>query len=465
MKSFHPHIYQYLIEREIIDTPRCAIWSFMGSGKTAATLSALSQLIPIHGPALIVAPTLVAKDVWPGEVEKWEELSHLKVSAIVGELPRRLLALSRKADVYTVNFEQIQWLIKHLGDSWSFKIVVVDESSKLRGFRGSFQRSKLDKEFLRTGGGKQSSALAKVAFSKVERFIELTGTPAPNGVKNLWPQAWFLDGGKRLGNSYDAFSKRWFERSRNGFDIIPKQNADVEIQNKLSDITYALIATDWFKLDDPIPREVYITLPPKARIHYNEMQDKLFTEIRTKGIEAVNAGSRDIKCSQLANGAIYTDDGKSFEIVHDEKVKALDRVYEEAEGMPILVVYQFKHDLAIIRKAFPKFKVLDKKRQTVKDWNSGKYPGMILHAASAGHGNNFQDGGNIIVFFGLGWDLELYEQVLERIGPARQLQSGHARPVYVYHILAKDTIDELKLERLKTKRSVEDLLLEAASKN
>ena len=466
MKPFTPRPYQKLITERILNQPRCAIWSFLGSGKTAATLTALDILIPIEDTkTLIIAPPLVAKDVWPGECEKWQELSHLKVSAIVGDLPSRIRAINTEADIYTTNFEQLSWIVDYFGTKWPFGTVVVDESSKLRGFRGSFQRSKKGTPFLRVGGGKRTAALAKIAFSKVKRFIELTGTPAPNGLKNLWGQIWYLDGGKRLGNSYTAFSRRWFTKSWNGFDIIPLPHADKEIRERVADITFALKASDWFDLKKPVITNVYVDLPPKAFKVYKDMEEEYYAEIRGKGVEAVNAGGRDIRCSQIANGALYTDERKNFEIVHDEKVKALENIIEEAEGMPIIVVYVFKHDLAVLKKAFPNGKALDKDRKTVSDWNKGKIPLMFLHAASAGHGNNFQDGGNIIVFYGIDWDLELYEQVNERIGPVRQLQSGYDRNVFVYHILARDTIDEVKLKRLETKRSVQELLIEAASKN
>lgn len=465
MKSFKPRPYQLLIRDRILQQKRCAIWAFLGSGKTASTLSALDILLPLEDTkALIIAPPLVAKDVWPGETEKWEELSHLRVSAIVGNLSERLRALNTEADIYTTNFEQLPWLIGHFGEKWPFEIVVVDESSKLRGFRGSFQRSRKGTPFLRTGGGKRTAALAKIAFSKVKRFIELTGTPAPNGLKNLWGQIWYLDGGKRLGNSYSAFSQRWFKQSWNGFDIIPLPTADKEIRERVADITFALKASDWFDLKEPIVTDVFVDLPPKALANYKAMEKEFYTEIRGKGVEAVNAGGRDIRLSQIANGAIYVDEKKSFEIVHDEKIKALESIVEEAEGMPILVSYVFKHDLEVLKKAFPRGKALDKDRQTVKDWNAGKIPMLFAHPAAAGHGNNFQDGGNIIVFYGIDWDLELYEQINERIGPVRQLQSGYDRNVFVYRILARNTIDEVKRERLKTKRSVQDLLIEAASK-
>jgi len=466
MKTLVPRPYQKLIRDRILKKKRTAIWAFMGSGKTAATLLAIDLLkIVEDSPVLIVAPKLVAQVVWSDEVAKWSNFRHLTVSTVVGALSTRNRALAREADIYTVNFEQLPWLVDKLGDEWPFKTVVVDESSKLRGFRGSIQTSKTGKKFLRAGGTSRASALAKVAFSKVDRFIELTGTPAPNGIETLWGQMWFLDAGRRLGNTFSAFSRRWFSVGWDKYSLVPHPHAEEEVRERIADITFALRAEDWFDLKKPIVTNVMVELPPKARRMYREMEKDFYTEINKRGVNAPNAAVKAGKCSQLANGAVYVEEaGGAFEELHTSKIAALDRIVEEAGGMPVLVVYQFKHDLKRLLKAFPKGRKLDGKPATVKKWNSGGLPLMFLHAASAGHGNNFQDGGNIIVCFGMDWDLELYEQVLERIGPVRQLQSGHDRAVFVYHILAKGTIDELKLERLRTKASVQELLLREASK-
>lgn len=464
MKVLTPRPYQILIRDQILLNPRTAVWSFMGSGKTAATLLAIDILQTFGGgPALVVAPKLVAETVWVGETQKWSNLSHLRVSCIVGDLGRRVRALQAEADVYTVNFEQLIWLTEYLGDKWPFETVVIDESSKLRGFRGSIQTSKLGKKFLRTGGTKSACALAKVAFGKVKRFIELTGTPAPNGLKNLWGQLWFLDQGERLGNCYDAFTQRWYKVGYDGYTLEPYPHSEKEITDLCADLCFALEAKDWFDLKDPIVTNIFVDLPKKARAAYDEMEKDFYTEINQKGVDAANAAVKSGKLLQITNGAIYTED-KKIEEIHDEKITALKSVFEEACGMPVLVVYQYTHDLKRLLKAFPQGKALDGKPSTVNAWNRGEIPIMFLHAASAGHGNNFQDGGNIMVCFGLGWDLELYSQVLERIGPVRQRQSGYDRPVYTYHILARGTIDEVVLERLETKRAVQDLLTEKAAR-
>lgn len=464
--KYVPKPYQPLITNWIIDNKRLAIWSFMGSGKTSATLMALDSILLIEGgPMLVIAPKLPARDVWPGEVKKWDELKHLKVSPVLGDLHDRLRALATPADIYTVNFEQVPWIIKHFGDAWPFKTVVVDESSKLKGFRGSTQVSKTGKKFVRSGGTLRSGMLAKIAHTKVERFIELTGTPSPNGLKTLWGPQWFIDAGAALGNTFTSFTMRWFRQGYDGYTIEPLPHADKEIRERCQPTCFALKVDDWFKLDAPIVNDIYVDLPPHALKLYKNMEKEMYAEINRHGVTAVNAGAKSNKCSQMANGAVYVDEHRDqFEILHDVKLQALESIVEESVGMPILVAYNYKHDLKRLKKAFPHGRALDDKAQTVRDWNAGKIPLMFTHPASAGHGNNFQDGGNIIVYFGLDWDLELYMQILDRIGPVRQFQSGYNRPVFVHRILSRNTIDDLKLARLTSKRSVQDLLIEAAAR-
>lgn len=444
------------------------MWSFCGSGKTAATLSALDVIAGATGePILIVAPPLVAAVVWPDEVLKWKEFSHLTVSPLVGNPKERFTALHKKADIYTISFENLAWLSDKVEPDWPFKTVVVDEATKLRGVRCSFRRKKDGTLSLRKAGSKRACVLATWAFSKVDRFIELTGTPAPNGIEGIWGQAWFLDAGKRLGNCFSAFANRWFTQSHNGFGLKPLPNAEKEIRDRITDVCFAVRSEDWFDLEKPIVRDVFVDLPEAAKQQYRDMEREMYIEIGEKGVEAVNAGGRDIRCAQIANGAIYSSpDPKDnhYEILHDAKLEALENIVAEANGMPVLVVWQFAHDEERILKYFKNAKALAGKQAVARAWNKGEVPIMTLHAASAGHGNNFQDGGNIIVFFGTGWDLELYEQVIERIGPARQKASGYDRNVFVYRILARNTIDEVQAARIETKRSIQELLLEAAAK-
>jgi SNF2 family DNA or RNA helicase len=244
------------------------------------------------------------------------------------------------------------------------------------------------------------------------------------------------------------------------------KSAQVEIQEKLKDVCLTISAKDWFDLRQPIVTNIEVILPVKARKHYNEMEKEMFTSLDTgHAIEAFNAAAKTQKCLQIANGAMYVGEGAiEWTELHKAKLDALDSVIEEAAGMPVLVAYHFKSDLARLLKAFPQGRQLDKNPQTIRDWNEGKIPVLFAHPASAGHGLNLQDGGNIIVFFGLNWNLEEHLQIIERIGPTRQLQAGYDRPVFIYRIIAKDTVDDLVLERLETKKEVQEILMTAMKK-
>lgn len=450
-RPFVPRPYQHAIIDHIVDKPRCGVWAGMGLGKTSATLAALDRLSLVEDifPALVVAPLRVAQTTWPDEVAKWAEFKHLRVMPVVGTEQERIAALNTPADIYAINYENLPWLVEYLAENWRFKTVVGDESTKLKGFR------------LRQGT-KRARALARVAHSKVQRFIELTGTPSPNGLQDLWGQAWFLDAGVRLGRTYDAFSQRWFQRSFDGYGMDPLPFAQEQIEGKLRDVCLSLNAEDYFDLREPIVNNIYVDLPRKARALYDDMERRMFAEIEGHEVEAFNAASRTMKCLQLANGAAYVgEDAEKWVEVHDGKIQALESIVEEAAGMPVLVAYHFRSDLDRLRKAFPKGRVLDKHPSTVAEWNRGCIPLLFAHPASAGHGLNLQDGGNIIAFFGHNWNLEEYQQIIERIGPTRQMQAGHDRPVFIHHIIARGTVDELVMARRESKREVQDLLMEA----
>jgi len=311
-------------------------------------------------------------------------------------------------------------------------------------------------------GTERAKALGRVAHTKIKRFVELTGTPSPNGLQDLWGQIWFLDQGQRLGRTFDSFKQRWFRPDPSGFGVQPLPHAQDEIQTKLRDLCLTIEAKDWFDLRDPIVTNVYVDMPVKARQLYRQFEKEMFMQLGDHEVEAFNAAARTVKCLQLANGAAYVgEDNSQWHEVHDAKLQALESVIEEANGMPVLVAYQFKSDLARLLKAFKKGRALDKDPQTIRDWNAGKIPVLFAHPASAGHGLNLQDGGNILAFFGLDWNLENRLQIIERIGPTRQLQAGHNRPMFIYNIIARDTVDDLVLKRVETKREVQDLLLEA----
>lgn len=454
------HPYQRDAIAHILGTPRCALWMGMGLGKTVSTLTAIDLLALMETdifPILVCAPLRVAKSVWPAEVKKWPHLRHLRVSPILGDVPARKVALRVPAEIYTINYENLPWLLDELGaERWPFATVIADESTKLKGFR--LQQ-----------GTQRSRALGRVAHTKIKRFIELTGTPAPNGLVDLWGTTWFLDAGHRLGRTFDGFKNRWFQSIPGGDgyqQVKPLGHAQAEIEARLRDLCLTLDPRDHFDLREPIHTVVKVDLPDKVRRTYQQFERELFMQLDGHDIEAFNAASRTMKCLQLCNGAVYKqeDDGSDASPwieVHDAKLEALEDIIEEAAGMPVLVAYQFKSDLARLLKAFPRGRFLDADPQTEADWNAGKIPVLFAHPKSAGHGLNLQDGGNIIAFFGHWWDLELRQQIIERIGPVRQLQSGYDRPVFIYDIVAADTIDEQVIERHVTKADVQQLLLDA----
>lgn len=454
-RKFVPREYQVPAVDHTVEMPRCALWIPMGGGKTVGTLTAVDHISLVEDcyPALVIAPKRVAQSTWPDEVLKWKHLKGLRVSVILGSPAERRAALRARAEIYTINYENLPWLIETLDGRWPFRMVIADESTKLKSFR------------LRQGS-KRARALARVAHS-TPRFVELTGTPSPNGLVDLWGQVWFLDRGVRLGRSFNAFKDRWFQTVQVGADrhvvrLDPLPFAREQIEDRLRDICLSVDVGQYLDIREPIISTVPVELPAKARALYRDMEREMFLQIGNSEVEAFNAASRTMKCLQLANGAIYTDETSStWAEVHDAKIQALESIVEEAAGMPVLVAYHFKSDLARLLKAFPQGRHLDQDPNTIRDWNAGKIPVMFAHPASAGHGLNLQDGGNILAVFGHNWNLEEYQQIVERIGPVRQFQAGYDRPVFIYHIVAIDTVDEIVMARRESKRKVQDLLLEA----
>ncbi len=464
-KPFIPRPYQPLAQDFLIETPRANLYAGMGLGKTVTVLSLLDALYNVIGesdPTLVLAPLRVATTTWPEEVHKWDHLKDLRVSPVVGTPAQRVAALRRPAQVYVTNYDNLPWLRNHyesMGKPWPFKRVVVDESTRLKSFRTR-------------QGGVRARALADVAHTAIESWINLSGTPSPNGLKDLWGQQWFVDAGARLGRTYAAFENRWFGYRRvqdavsGDFTIKPVifPHAQEQIMAKLADCTLAIDPKDWFDLRDPIVTVVEVELPAAARKIYRAMEKEFFAEIQGHDVEAVNAAAKSQKLLQLANGAVYTtpegsSDRETLE-VHDVKLQALESIINESGGMPVLVAYHFKSDLARLQRAFPQGRELDKQPQTIIDWNAGSIPILFAHPESAGHGLNLQDGGNIIVFFAHWWALEAHDQIIERIGPVRQMQAGHDRNVFIYFICARDTIDEVVIARRASKRSVQDTLLD-----
>jgi len=460
-KPFTAKPYQGLILDHQQERARGATWAGMGMGKTSATLTALMNRELTDGafPALVVAPLRVAQSTWPDEAKKWQHTSGLRVAPVVGGIHERRAALLKPAEIYSINYENLPWLTEHLDGKWPFRSVVADESTKLKGFR------------LRQGG-QRARALARVAH-KTPYWQNLTGTPSPNGIKDLWGQSWFLDAGHRLGRTFSAFTDRWFRPTHDGYGVEPLPHAQREIEDRLRDICLSLDAKDWFDLREPVVNTIYVDLPGKARQLYDDMEKRMFLEVEGRQAEAFNAASRTMKCLQLANGAIYLDPdadddnhpkAKDWKEIHDVKIQALESVVEEAAGAPVLVAYHFKSDLARLSRAFPQGRQLDADPETIRAWNEGRIAVLFAHPASAGHGLNLQDGGNIIAFFGHNWNLEEFQQIIERIGPTRQAQAGHDRPVFIHHIVARNTVDELVMARRDSKREVQDLLMAAVKR-
>lgn len=445
--------YQHAIAAHQLGLTRGATFAGMGLGKTVETLTTLASLDLVEpGPALVVAPLRVAQSTWPDEAAKWQHLAGFDVVPVVGTVEERRAALRRRADVFSTNYEQIPWLVEELGSRWPFTKIVADESTKLKGFR------------LRQGT-QRAKALAKVAHRPGTRWINLTGTPAPNGLQDLWGQTWFIDRGERLGRTFDAFTQRWFRAHPSGYGVEALPHAQHDIEQRLSDVCLSLDARDHFDIAEPIVNVVRVELPAKARRLYRDMERQMFAEIEGHPVEAFSAASRTMKCLQLANGAAYLDDaGANWAEIHDAKLQALESIVNESGGAPVLVAYHFRSDLIRLQRAFPRGRHLDKDPQTIRDWNAGRIPLLFAHPASAGHGLNLQDGGNVLAVFGHWWDLEQYQQIVERIGPTRQAQAGHNRPVFIHQIVAADTVDELVIKRRESKREVQDLLLEAMKK-
>lgn len=458
--KFTPREYQKLIIDHVVRHPRCAAWAGMGMGKTVSTLSAISLLQCFGmGPALVLAPLRVAQSSWPDEVQKWDHLKGLRVAVLAGvtskaertDIMQSVLGPEEtRPHVVCVNYEKIPELVEFYGERWPFEMIVADESTKLKSFRTR-------------QGGQRAKALGKVAFLS-ERFVELTGTPAPNGFLDLWGQLWFLDRGQRLGRSFRAYCETFFRPVRvgaNAFAVrwVPLPTAEQAVMERVNDLTLKLNAEDWFDIEKPIVSDVRVKLSADVMKLYRDMERRLFMELGEAEVEAANAAAKTGKCLQIASGAVYQDDG-SWLPVHQAKLDALSSVREEAAGMPILVAYQLRHEVERILAKFKDAKLLDKNPQTIRDWNAGRIPMLLAHPASCGHGLSLQDGGNILVFFSTGWNLEEHEQIIERIGPTRQAQSGHKRPVFIYNIVASGTIDELVQKRIETKREVLDLLLE-----
>lgn len=446
---FEPRPWQKPMIDHIMNHRRMNLWAGMGTGKTSATLTAF-EILQMCGsnffPALILAPKRVARDVWPVEGVKWDHLRRFKMVPIIGDVKDRRRALHMRADIFTMNYDNIPWLVEQLGDKWPFRTVVADESTRLKGYRSR-------------GGGKRAAALAAVA-RKSHRWINLTGTPASNGLKDLWGQNYFVDFGERLGRTYTDFKSRWFDYNQWTQEVTPKQHAQEQIQKAMADITLSIEIKDYMDIREPIFVPVWCNMPKEAMAQYKQLEHEMFAQLKDDiELTALSAAAKSTKCLQFASGAVYYE-GRNWTDVHDEKLDALESIIEETAGANLLVAYWWKHDAERICKRFKQARIL-KTKQDEDDWNAGRISLLLSHPQSAGHGLNLQSGGHHIVFFSDWWNLEAHLQIIERIGPTRQMQSGFDRPVYVYQILTRGTVDEDVRERHDGKTAIQDILMNA----
>ena len=440
---YDPHEYQEYATEFILTHPVAAILLSMGLGKTVITLTAVHELCLNRFEVkriLIVAPLRVAKSQWPAEIEKWDHLKGLTYSVAVGTEAERRAALMRDTMIHIINRENVQWLVEKSGAALDYDMIVIDELSSFKAH-----------------DTKRFKALMKLR-PHAHRIVGLTGTPSSNGLMDLWAEFRLLDLGKRLGRYITAYREQFFvPDKRNAVQVFtykPRPGAEEEIYRRISDITISMKSIDHLKMPEMIMNTVPVTLSENEREVYDTMRKDMIANLGDTEIDAVNAASLSNKLSQMANGAIYDED-RNVHHIHDRKLDALEDLIEAANGKPVLVAYWFKHDLARIRK---RFDVREIKTSTdITDWNAGRIPVAVIHPASAGHGLNLQAGGSTLIWFGLTWSLELYQQTNARLW--RQGQKSET--VIIHHIVTAGTIDENILSALERKDKTQSALIDA----
>lgn len=442
--KFVPHKYQEMAIEKIYSTPRCGLFLDMGLGKTVITLTAIEDLIYNQfevSKVLVIAPLRVAEDTWSRESQKWDHLKDLRISKILGTPQQRRLALAREADVYIINRENVVWLTDELsgiGDGWFFDMVVIDELSSFKSPKA--QRFRALKKYI----------------SRSSRVVGLTGTPAPNGLIDLWSQMYLIDGGERLGKTVSGYRERYFTPNQRNqttiFNYKPKDNADKSIMDKLSDICVSMKAEDWLEMPERIDSIVDVKMTPEQKSSYERFEKEAYMQFMEGEVTAASAAALTNKLLQYSNGAMYTDAGE-YAVTNNSKLDALEEIVEAANGKPILCFYSFRHDLERILKKF-KYAVKLEGSDDIEKWNNGEIPLLLAHPSSAGHGLNLQSGGNIIVWYGLTWSLELYQQA-----NARLYRQGQEQAVIIHHLITEGTCDSRVYESLQGKANVQDELI------
>ena len=443
------HDYQEVTKDFIIKTPYAAVILDMGMGKTATTLSAINELMFDRyevSKVLVIAPLRVANTVWSDEIEQWQELSHLRYSKIVGNPKQLQAALHKDADIYIVNRENLPWLVEQCSPYFKWDMVVIDELSSFKSWQ-----SKRFKAFM-------------TMRPYMKRVVGLTGTPSSNGLMDLFAEFKVIDGGERLGRFIGEFRSRYFEEGRrNGnivYEYIPMDYAECQIQDKISDITISMKALDYLDMPELISTKKLVRMSEKEKEKYIQFKKEyVLSELDGLEVTAANAASLMNKLVQLSNGAVYSDDHTVVPL-HEQKLDALEDILESANGEPVLVAYWFKHDLARITGRLEKLKVTSrvlKTEEDIREWNKGNVPVGLIHPAGAGHGLNLQKGGHHLVWFGLTWSLELYQQTNARLWR----QGQEAETVVIQHIVTEGTIDEEILKALGNKDAQQERLIEA----
>lgn len=445
--NFKPHDYQSYAIEYIENHPVSAVLLDMGLGKTVISLTAIADLLFdsfLAHRVLVVAPLRVARDTWPAELKKWSHLKHLTFAVAVGTPAERKAAVLAGADITIINRENVQWLIEDSGLVFDFDTVVIDELSSFKNHQS-----------------KRFKALLKVR-PRIKRIIGLTGTPSSNGLMDLWAEFRLLDMGQRLGRFITQYRNNYFMPDKRNGQIIysykPLPYAEDAIYKQISDITISMKSTDYLQMPELISSQYEVQLSEDEKTRYEQLKAELVLHLSDEEITAANAASLTGKLVQLANGAIYTDTGDVVEF-HDRKLDALEDLIEAANEKPVLVAYWFKHDLQRIKKRFAVREL--KSSKDIEDWNNGKIPVAVIHPASAGHGLNLQAGGSTLIWFGLTWSLELYQQTNARLW--RQGQTD--RTVVIQHIITKGTIDERILKALSQKELTQNALIDAVKAN
>ena len=444
--QYKPHNYQTYATNFILKNPTAAILLDMGLGKSVITLTAIEQLIydsfDVHR-VLVIAPLRVARDTWPAEIQKWDHLHDLTYTVAIGTATERKTALLQQVNIHIINRENVPWLIKDSGIPFHYDMLVIDELSSFKSYQAKRFRS-----------------LLKVR-PKVKRIVGLTGTPSSNGLMDLWAEFRLLDMGQRLGRFITHYRSEFFQPDKRNQQMIfsykPKPGAEEEIYRRIADITISMKSKEYLTMPALVRNEIHVQLSKPERNMYDTMCSQLVLSLDGKEIDAVNAAALSNKLCQMANGAVY-DAEKRIIPIHDRKLDALEDILEGANGKPVLIAYWFKHDLLRIQQRFTVREI--KTSQDITDWNAGVIPVAILHPASAGHGLNLQQGGSTLVWFGLTWSLELYQQT-----NARLWRQGQTDTVIIHHILTAGTIDETIMKSLKEKNKTQAALIEAVRAN